>query len=152
MTATPSHNPDVSSGTATESYLRAIIESQPVCLIRVAADGTLYAANEAARTMLGCESPDEVIGQRLSRFVAEDQQKMFYGFVDRVASGARESLEVSLTNLQQAVSIVELRGVPIANAPDGVPSALVVCRDMSEHRRLEQSLMDSVTRLDARGQ
>lgn len=146
MAVTPTGYPGTSSATPMEAHLRAIVETQPVCLIRVAADGTLCAVNEAARSMLGCESLAQALGQNLSDFLPVDQRNVFCSFIGRVASGARESLEVSLTNLQQRQFTVELRGVPLANAPDDIRSALVVFRDMSEQRRLEQSLMDGVAR------
>ena len=45
-----------------DSHLRAVLESQPVTLVRLAKDGTFLAVNEAGLAALNAERLDQVLG------------------------------------------------------------------------------------------
>jgi PAS domain S-box-containing protein len=129
--------------TPVEAHLEALLERVPVCLTRVAHDGTFLAVNDAALVLLGGESLGQVLGKTLQSFLVRDDRDACRRFVERVATGERASMEVELTNLTGTLSIVQINGTPISEAPDGLKSALLAYRDVSEQRRLEQSLVDA---------
>src|SRR6266545_4842255 len=90
-----------------EAHLREIIESQPVCLTRIAADGTFLAVNKAALTLLGAERLDQVLDRSILDFVIAHQREPCEKFLHRVSAGERESLEADLTCLRALVSDLE---------------------------------------------
>lgn len=125
---------------AAEARLLNIIEHQPMCLVRVAVDGTLLAVNEAALVMLGADSLQKVLNTSLAGFVADGAG--LRRFVGQIADGTRGSLEVEFTSLTGNRSTVLMSGSP-APSSGGLNSALLAFRDLSEQRRLEQSLLDA---------
>jgi PAS domain S-box-containing protein len=136
------HNTGPDSRTPTEAHLQTLIEKVPVCLTRVAQDGTLLAVNDAALVLLGGDGLAHVLGKNLSTFVGSDQNAC-RRFIERIAGGERGSVEIELTNLTGNVSTLQISGTPMPGAPDGVKSALLAFRDVTEQRRLEQSLLSA---------
>ncbi len=129
-----------------EPHLRAVLEAQPVVLCRVGADGTFLAVNGAGLSMLGAPGLEQVLGRSILTLVAEGDQKACRTFLERAANGQRGSVEVELVDFTGGRHTLELHASPHPGAPDGIASALVNFRDVTEARRLEQSLVDAAAR------
>lgn len=129
-----------------EPHLRAVLERQPVVLTRVSKDGTFLAINEAGLSMLGAQTLEQVLGTSLMNMVEADERKACQAFIDRAAGGTRGSFEVDLVGLTGARHTLELHASAHPGAPDGVGSVLISFRDVTESRRLEQSLVDAAAR------
>ena len=129
-----------------ESHLRAVLESQPVVLVRLAKDGIFLAVNEAGLAALGAERLDQVLGTSFLNLLQEADRSNVSAFIGRVISGHRGSIEVELTALTGTRHTVQLHASPHPGAPDGIVSALATLRDITEARRLEQSLVESMAR------
>jgi PAS domain S-box-containing protein len=127
---------------AVAAHLELLLETVPVCLARVAQDGTLLAVNEAGLVLLGADGLGRVLGTRLQAYVASDTEAC-RRFVERTASGERGSLELEIKSVSGHVSTVQVSATPIPSPVDGTRSALLVFRDVSEQRRLERSVMES---------
>src|SRR4051812_8315797 len=127
-------------------YFRRVIESQPVCLTRVADDGTFLAVNDAAMSLLGAEQLDQILDTSLLTLVAPDDREPCLAFLKRVAKGDRGSTEVDLTGLAGLRHTLQIHAVTIPGSPDSLPAAFCTFRDITEHRRLERALMDAATR------
>jgi PAS domain S-box-containing protein len=143
----PVHNGEPTPA-AIQAHLQTLIEKVPVCLTRVAHDGTLLAVNEAALVLLGGDSLGDVLGRPLQEFVSGDAHAC-RRFVERIAGGERGSIEVQLRSLSGSLSCLQINATPVPDAPDGVKSALLAFRDVTEQRRLEQSLVDDAGRQDS---
>src|SRR5207253_9639653 len=78
------------------AHLRDLLERQPACLIRVAADGVLLAVNDAALNLLGAEDLKQVLGTKLTDRIAPEQHDAFHGFAARVWNKHSGSLECEL--------------------------------------------------------
>src|SRR6266540_1141938 len=129
-----------------EAHLREIIESQPVCLTRIAADGTFLAVNKAALTLLGAERLDQVLDRSILDFVIAHQREPCEKFLHRVSAGERESLEADLTCLRGVRHTLQMHAVGVSSSLDGIRSTLCTFRDVTEQRRLERALVDSEKR------
>lgn len=129
-----------------EPHLRAVLERQPVVLTRVARDGTFLAINEAGLSMLGAQTLEQVLGTSLMHMVEADERKACQAFIDRAAGGTRGSLELDLIGLTGARHTLELHASAHPGAPDGISSVLISFRDVTESRRLEQSLVEAAAR------
>ena len=129
-----------------EPHLRAVLESQPVVLSRVGKDGTLLAVNAAGLSMLGADTLEQVLGTSLMNMVPTDERKACQAFLDRAMGGQRGSFEVDLVGLTGSRHTFELHGSAHPGAPDGIASVLISFRDVTESRRLEQSLVEAAAR------
>ena len=129
-----------------EPHLRAVLERQPVVLTRIANDGTFLAINEAGLSMLGAQTLEQVLGTSLMNMVEADERKACQAFIDRAVAGTRGSFEVDLVGLTGARHTLELHASAHPGAPDGISSVLISFRDVTESRRLEQSLVEAATR------
>ena len=129
-----------------EPHLRAVLESQPVVLTRVSKDGTFLAINEAGLSMLGAQSLEQILGTSLMNMVQADERKACQAFVDRAMGGQRGSFEVDLVGLTGSRHTFELHASAHPGAPDAIASVLISFRDVTESRRLEQSLVEAATR------
>jgi PAS domain S-box-containing protein len=136
----------VETDESADSHLRAVLESQPVTLVRLAKDGTFLAVNEAGLAVLNAERLDQVLGTSFLKLLPEEERPNVSVFIERVISGHRGSIEVDLTGLTGTRHTMQLHASPHPGAPDGIDSVLATVRDITEARRLEQSLVESMAR------
>lgn len=129
-----------------EPHLRSVLERQPVVLTRVSKEGTFLAINEAGLSMLGAQSLEQVLGTSIMNMVDADDRKACQAFLDRAVGGQRGSFEVDLVGLTGTRHTLELHGSIHPGAPDGIASILISFRDVTESRRLEQSLVEAAAR------
>ncbi|GAC1457052.1 MAG: hypothetical protein PVSMB1_06790 [Gemmatimonadaceae bacterium] len=144
LLAPDSINSPRESDLATETaHLRRLIETQPFCIMRIALDGVLLAANDAALALLGAREPDQVLGTALTVWMGAGHQDGWLEFVSAVAGGASGSLECELTGSSSNHRTVVLYGVPLLDHADGIPSMILGVRDISDSRRIEAALQAS---------
>ena len=124
-------------------HLRWVVEKQPSCLMRIAADGLVLAANDAALTLLGAETHPQVLGKQLKTLIAPAHHDAWLAFVDKVTHGSSQSFECDLHDVAGATHSVVLHGVPLLDHEDGVPSLLLSARDAAALRGVEAALHES---------
>jgi PAS domain S-box-containing protein len=148
MTAmrTAVHQGQPGTETPLEVYYRRIIESQPVCLSRIASDGSFLAINDAALSLLGAERLEQLLETSLFALVAPEDKAQCQAFLARIANGDRGSIEVDLTGLGGLRHTLQIHGVAIPGATDAISATFCTFRDITEHRRLERALMESAAR------
>jgi PAS domain S-box-containing protein len=129
-----------------EPHLRAVLETQPVVLTRLAKDGTFLAINQAGLSMLGATTLEQVLGTSIMNLVPAEERKGCQAFIERAIGGQRGSFEVDLIGLTGSRHTLELHASAHPGAPDNVTSALISFRDVTESRRLEQSLVEASQR------
>jgi PAS domain S-box-containing protein len=135
--------------TPSEVHLRRILETQPVCLTRIAEDGTFLAVNDAALSMLGAERLDQVLDTSIMDLVGPTFREQCRMFLARVAGGERGSTQVELTGLGGLSHTIQLHAIPHPAPVDGVTSVLCALRDITEYRLLEKALVDAAAREEA---
>ena len=52
-----------------------MFNTQPSCLMRLAADGIVFAANDGALALLGVKSEAGVLGQRFTAWLPPDERR-----------------------------------------------------------------------------
>ena len=123
--------------------LRALLERQPSCLLRVGVAGTLLAVNEAALSFLGARGLAQVLGTSLvERIEGENSGAMWADFATRVSTTGSGSLECEMTDLTGVRRFVIAQAATLPGHPDGEDSFLVTVRDVSTARRLQASLQE----------
>ena len=136
----------VQSDNGAEAHLRPILETQPVVLLRLAKDGVFLAVNESGLAALGAERLDQLLGSSIAALLPAEERAGLNAFVERVVNGHRGSIEVDLTALTGTRHTMQVHAAPHPGAPDGIASVLATLRDVTEARRLEQSLVDAMQR------
>ena len=129
---------------AAEPHLRDVLESLPVAIVRFDEAGTLLAVNQQALAILGARSLDQVLGSSILHVVAEDEREGCNSLIAQAIKGEACALEVDLVGLTGNRQTIELRAVAYPVAPDGIRSAVVALRDVTDGRRLAQSLVEAV--------
>lgn len=124
------------------SQLVETLEKQPACLMRIALDGTLLAANDVALSLLRATSLDEVLEQSfVSRFLP-GQGAMWDEFASRVWTSGSGSAECELTD-GHGTRPVQLNAVARRDHPDGIDSLFLTVRDATATRRLEEAVREA---------
>ena len=131
-----------------EARLRAMLETAPVCLMRVAGDGTILAMNIAALDMVEAERAEQMVDESWYERVAPDAQAACRDFIERASHGERGSFECQIQRLSGAHRTVLMGAVRAPVDADGAPSALVAMRDLDKTRSLEAGLTQGREKLE----
>jgi hypothetical protein len=124
--------------TCETSHFRRLIEKQPAVLMRVALDGAVVAANDAAMGLLGAEDVDQLAGLMLPACVAPEHLNGWNEFTSAIATGTSKSFECLFTNLVGTCRQIVFHGVPLIDHHDGLASVILSAHDMSALRRSEE--------------
>ena len=125
---------------AHEQRLRSIIESAPACLTRLNRDGTVLAINVAGRALLGVSAGRDVLRKSILPFVDAAHHGVVQEFLQRVCGGQAGSAEFSTAGDPESIRFIEANAIPLPAHADHAETALLVLRDVTTRRRLEQSL------------
>jgi PAS domain S-box-containing protein len=123
--------------------LRALLERQPSCLMRVGMGGTLLAVNDKALNLLGARRLEDALGTSfVDRIDGEDNATLWADFVRRVSNAGSASVECEMNDLAGVRRAVMVQAVTLPTHPDGDESFLLTVRDVSTARRLQASLQE----------
>ena len=123
-----------------EARLRSLVEKLPACIVRVSADGLVLATNDRAVTLLGASHANQLLRKQFDVIVDPEGREAWTDFVVRVCAGETRSAEVSITTLDGVVRVLEAAAVPSPVEFGRSPSALMVLRDVTERKRLEEAV------------
>ncbi|WP_432523462.1 diguanylate cyclase domain-containing protein [Kineococcus sp. SYSU DK006] len=129
--------PDPGCGVRLEELLELVSDS----VVRIAADGTVLSLNPGAQRLFGVEA-EQVVGRHvrsLSRFEDTDAFLEELGTALRAGRSWR-GVEVRVTTRAGREVVVETSATALRDAAGGYAGAVVVSRDVTPVRELEQSL------------
>ena len=129
-----------------ESHLRAIVDAEPECVVKVACNGDLLQMNPAGLAMIEAESFAEVNGKSVLPLIAPEHQAAFKALLQGVCGGNRANLEFEIVGLKGTRRWAESYAVPIADET-GSSCVLAVMRDLTERKQGEKALRGLSTRL-----
>jgi PAS domain-containing protein len=124
------------------THLRRLLDTQPSCLMRLGADGTVLAANDAALKLIGVTSGAQVLGRDFSAWVPSDQRDRWTSFTTGVVQGYPASVECEIAAPTGDRQPTLFHGVPLTDHPDGVSSMAVAARAVSGQRQLEAAVIE----------
>jgi two-component system, cell cycle sensor histidine kinase and response regulator CckA len=131
---------------SSERNFRALIDDAPDGML-VQREGEIVYMNRALLSLLGFESPAQVIGRSMLELIRPEQRPLAAQRLLRPEQTAEPQDYLFLSHGGREVP-VELRSTSISF--DGRPSVLAVCRDQTEKLALQTQLMAS-DRLSAMG-
>jgi len=129
-----------------ESHLRAIVETEPECVAKVASNGGLLQINPAGLAMIEAESFAEVNGKSVLPLIVPEHRAAFEAFLQAVCSGNKTNLEFEIVGLKGTRRWVESYAAPIADETGSI-CMLAVMRDLTERKQGEKALRGLSTRL-----
>ena len=127
-----------------EARLRVMLETAPVCLMRVESDGTILAMNIAALDMVDAKRAEQLVDQSWYDRVELDARAACRDFIERAARGERGSLKCQIEGLAGTLRWVGMHAVTAPVDTDGAPSALVAIHDLEKTRTLEAGLEEAL--------
>jgi PAS domain-containing protein len=129
-----------------------MFNTQPSCLMRLAADGTVFAANDGVLALLGVKSAAGVLGQRFTAWLPPDEHERWRAFCASVLTGASASIECDITGSPGHQHPVLFHGVSLADDPGGRPLMAVAARAVGAQRQLESAIVELEMQLRQRDQ
>src|SRR5262245_16843965 len=91
------------------AYLENLIETQPVCLLRVDLEGQLLAGNAATLKLLGAQDHSHVLGKPLAERIASEHHEAWKAFLTRAGNDGLASLECEMVDLKGGRRVVLLQ-------------------------------------------
>lgn len=127
-----------------EGQLRTIVEVEPECVSIVEADGTLIDMNPAGLAMIEADDLAQVRGKDVSSLVVEDDRQNFRDAIAQASSGTVGDEGFEIVGLKGTHRWLEATHTPLRDAADQIQSVLSVTRDVTDRRRAEEDLRESL--------
>ncbi|NLJ46214.1 MAG: PAS domain S-box protein [Treponema sp.] len=115
-----------------------LLRTAPVSIL-VLQDGRYVFANPFGARLLGYGSPEEMVRVSAIDTIAEEHRSVIRERMERVAAGLpNEPIEMYILRKDGTKLLSESTSIPIVY--DGRPAALILGRDMTEQKRMEERL------------
>jgi PAS domain S-box-containing protein len=133
---------------ASEARYSRLFETAREAIIVSGPDGRVISANPAAAAMLGCHSPQEVIGRPSANAFADPAERQRI-FSELETKGYAEGFDVTLIKQDGSGEQIHVSGSStLHRGSDGQMERVeAILTDVTERRRAEQALKESESRL-----
>jgi PAS domain S-box-containing protein len=131
---------------ASETRLRTIVETEPVCVKLVDAAGKLLEMNSAGLSMLEADSVDAVNDHGLLNFVCPEYQAAYDALHRRVIDGESGALEFAVIGSKGTRRWLHTHAVPMRDATASTTQLLAITRDITEQKHLQRALIEASDR------
>jgi PAS domain S-box-containing protein len=127
-----------------EEAYRRLFELSPDPIVAWSPDGVFNAANQAAATLLGLDTPEEVVGKRWTDFVAPEDRAARAETLRKVETrgGVNES-EFRLQRKDGSRVLVQARVHAALDDEGNSVQTISMVRDVTERRKAEEALRES---------
>ncbi|HEU4996036.1 MAG TPA: PAS domain-containing protein [Gemmatimonadaceae bacterium] len=142
-----------------EERFRAILNTEPGCVLLLDCGGRLLDTNPAGLDLLEVDSYDDVLGLPIAPFVANGDRQGLQALNERVFEGGSASLTFEIVGRRGTRRRVEHRAVPLRDAAGAIVAALSITTDVTQqyeveatlrHRALQQAALASLGALALR--
>lgn len=130
-----------------ESRFRALVETSPDGIIEVDDAGTILYCNASYLRLVGAQRPEQVIGQKVMRFLHPDYHPVVDSRIQNLEELAQiPFIEEKYIRLDGTVIPVEVGAARTSTNP---PKLMAIVRDISRHKQAEEALRASEARFRA---
>lgn len=123
-----------------EARLRAIFEADPECIRLLDREGRVLAINAAGLKHFEAESADQLLGRSILTFVDPADRDQVQAWHDGLLTGNAGPIRFQITGLRGTRRWLESNGALLRKASGDVEAVVVVTRDITEQRRIEEQL------------
>ena len=117
-----------------------LFDFSPVPYITLDGQGVIKEVNLSAGKMLGVERK-KLIGRRFNTYIPSGDKNVFTTFLkDVFESAEKQSCKVNMMNVDKSALYVLLEGVRSSEMRESGQSCLMALIDLTEYRKLEDSL------------
>ncbi len=120
-----------------KKFLNTILDSEPECVMVLAADGSVIQMNPAGLALFEVENLDELRQHGLLNFVLPAHQATFSAMVQRVFAGEHDRFEFKIEGRRGTRCWLDTNATPLRDAKGTVISMLAVGRDTTARRQAE---------------
>jgi PAS domain S-box-containing protein len=128
---------------ASESRLRAIIETEPDGVAVIDDGGVVSQMNTAGLAMLEVATVHELNEYGLVNFIRPEQRQTLHRLWQGVASGPRADAEVEVTGRKGTRRWLQIHAAPMRDGPGADLEMLGIARDVTAQKRLERELLEA---------
>jgi PAS domain S-box-containing protein len=132
-----------------EQRLRAMMQAVPGCITVNRLDGTIEEVNPGGLDLLDADSAAQMLGRRVQDFVQAPYLQGFLDYARAALQGKVGSHEFEAVTLQGRSVWLETRGVKLTGDDGCVLGLLAATHDITERKREQQALVDSLTEKEA---
>ena len=126
---------------ASRERLRAIVDSEPECVMVLSPDGTPLEMNPAGLAMIEAVDLKQVVGRSLLELIAPEHREAFNALTKRVVRGESGSLEFEIVGLKGSRRWLETHAVPLGSGAERM--VLGLTRDITERKLAREALRRS---------
>ncbi|HJQ18787.1 MAG TPA: PAS domain-containing protein [Gemmatimonadaceae bacterium] len=123
-----------------EERFRAILNTEPGCVILVDRDGKVLDTNPAGLELLEVDGYDALLGNSIVSFIAPPDREALKALIANVFDGGTASLTFGIVGSRGTQRRVEHRAVPLRNAEGVIVAALSITTDVTERYEVEATL------------
>jgi two-component system cell cycle sensor histidine kinase/response regulator CckA len=134
-----------------EMRLRAIIETDPECVLVLDPDGRITEVNPAGVAMFEADSAKDLIGRPFNGIVLPGYAEAFRELFRKVMAGSHGILEFRVRGLKGTERWVDTHAAAMPDADGKIAYFLGITRDITERKRSEER-MQQTEKMNAFGQ
>ncbi len=120
------------------SFLNAIFESEPHCVIVLSATGSLVQINRAGLDLWGFDSIEEAQTIPLRQLVIREYRAAYDAFHEKVVQGNNSVFEFPITNRKGRLCWLECHAAPVCDLGQQVTAILKVIHDVTEKKQSDE--------------
>ena len=129
-----------------QSELSTIIETEPECVMQMAADGTLSAINRAGLDMIEADTLKQALGGKVQQLVKPEHRDRFMALTQRVFAGESGDLAFEIEGLKGGARWLKTHAVPLRDPQGKISALLGLTRDITERKQMVEALEESEAR------
>lgn len=130
-----------------ETRLRAILASEPDCVMVVAPDRRVLDINPAGVRLLGARDEGQIRGQAVAQFVHPRDRQAYLELHDRALRGDSGELAFRIIRLDGTQRWLEAISAPLRQPGGKIEAVLSVTRDVSERLKSQHALAERMKEL-----
>ena len=137
---------EATRGFLAAGWLAAIVESSDDAIVSKSLDGIITSWNPAAERLFGYTA-QEMIGRPIAILAAPDHESEMPAILERIRRGEKvEHFETVRRRKDGGLVDISLTVSPIRDQSGRIVGASKIARDISQHKRAEQALLESEAR------